>query len=141
MAGVSSARIKFKNATGRRVTTSAESEVSVAAALAYMQAKLKTQSGQAGNTTGSQSTGLDGTLAINQPGHTDAADGANLDIKDAAGNTRNIHVPQMSQSYKSSLNDGSIDITQADVLAIVSTYSTAVGSTWTLVSGRYTSEG
>jgi hypothetical protein len=141
MAGVNSARVKFKSLTGRKITSSAESEVSAAAALGYMQAKLKVQSGQAGNTTGSQSTGLDGTDAANKPGHNDAADGANLDIKDAAGNTRNIHIPQVSQSYKSSLNDGSIDITNADILAVVSAYSTATGTTWTLVSGRYTSEG
>lgn len=141
MAGVNSYRVRFKGNTGRRLLTGAESEVSVAAAVAYGQAKLALQSGQAGNTVASQTTGLDGTNAANKPGHSDAADGAEFEIKDAAGQTRTINISQVSKSYASTLNDGSIDITNADVLAMVAAYSTATGSTWTLVSARYTSNG
>lgn len=138
MAGVSRTTFRIATSNGRKFKIGGESEVSSAAALAYAQAKLKVASGTI--VSGSQSTGLDVTLTANMPGHTDAADGLNLEIKDAAGQTRNIHIPQASSSYVGSV-PGFADITDTDLLAVVSTYSTAVGSTWTLTEARYTSEG
>jgi hypothetical protein len=55
--------------------------------------------------------------------------------------SRNIHIPNASSSYASSLDDGSADITEADLLAVVTAYNAATGLSFTLVSARYTSEG
>jgi hypothetical protein len=92
--------------------------------------------------SGSQSTGLDvsGTVAANVAGHTDAADGLNLEIKDAAGLTRNIHIPQASNSYAGDV-EGYADITNADLLDVVTKYNTATGLSFTLIQAKYTSEG
>lgn len=141
MPGVNRASFKMKANSGRRFGVGGESEVSVAAALGLAQAKMKIVSAQAGNLQGSSSTGLDVTLAANMPGHTDAADGLNLELKDAAGQTRSLHVPQVSTSYKAAINDGSVDITHVDIIDVVTKYNTATGGAWTLVSGRFTSEG
>lgn len=141
MPGVNRTSFKMKALSGRRFGVGAESEVSPAAALGLAQAKLKIVSAIAGSESGTSSTGLDVTIAANQPGHTDAADGMNLELKDAAGQTRSLHIPQASTSYKAAINDGSVDITNADILAVVAAYNTATGGAWTLVSGRFTSEG
>lgn len=138
MAGVSRTVFRVKTSNGRRFKVGGESEVSSAAALAYAQAKLKLVSGVI--LSGSQSTGLDTTITANQPGHTDAADGLNLEIKDGAGATREIHIPQASNSYAGSV-PGYADITNADLLAVVTAYNTATGLSFTLIQAKYTSEG
>lgn len=141
MPGVSRASFKMKAISGRRFGVGGESEVSTAAALGLAQAKMKIVSAQALPLQGSTSTGLDTTLDVNKPGHADAADGLNLELKDAAGQTRSLHIPQVSTSYKAAINDGSVDITDADILDVVTKYNAATGGAWVLISGRFTSEG
>lgn len=135
-----SVRYNVKDAAnGRRFKVGGESLVSGAAALAYAQSKLKVVSGEI--ISGSASNGLDITQAANQPGHTDASDGLNLNIKSATGLQRNIHIPNASSSYASTLDDGSADIEAQDLKDVVTAYNTATGLTFVLVSARYTSEG
>ena len=136
----SRASFKLKSLSGRRFGVGGESSVSAAAALALAQAKLKVVSAQF-VTAGSNSTGLDLTAAGNSAGHNDAADGLNLVLKTSDGMTRTLHIPQVSTSYKASINDGSVDITNADILDIVTKYNTATGLTFILQSGHYTQEG
>ena len=138
MAAISRVSYRVKGNTGRRFKVGGESTVSAADALAYAQAKLKAVSGQS-TLYGSQSTGLDLTDTANQPGHTDAADGLNIEMQDADGVTRNIHVPQVSKSYAGTA-PGTAVIT-GDILAIVTAYNTANGTAFTIVSAHYTAEG
>lgn len=126
--------VSYKNLAGQKETAS-ESGPDAAKALALLQAKLKLLSGQK-IISASQSQGLDPTgFAL---GHSDAAEEANLEAHSATlDKDVGFRFDEMSISYKSGLNNGTIDFSNGDIQAYVTAYNALHATDYQLISGRY----
>lgn len=132
--------VSYKKNSGHRGSVSSSSTISQAVIDGEITAKLALMSGQAVRSVSDTITVDPTTRAL---GHTNEGQRGNLNIFSPSTDERKtLRVEDMSLSYKSAANDGTIDMTNADVVAYLTAWKAAnpTPNDWIYTSGEYSQD-
>jgi hypothetical protein len=132
--------LSYKKNSGHRGSVSSRSTVSSAVIVTEIQKKVALMSGQSVRSITNSTTVDPATEAL---GHTDEGQRGLLNIfSPSTDERRTLRVEDMSLSYKATANDGTIDMTNTDVVAYLTAWKAAnpTPSDWQYTSGEYSQD-